>query len=486
MNSYKVGDIVKGNEIGYKSHVKLIWVACDKCGKERFVQLVNDKPCKTTCRHCSQLGITREHTVSDAILHPITKVCTKCGKLLSANTEYFMPTPHVRCGLTSRCRNCTNEIQRAVNLRSGKTKKTKAQIKKESEIKKINREKEFIELQKNKDNIVGVSGEIRRARDVGLNNPCNVIWRACSVCGKERWFRLKFGIQVSTKCYSCSVKDAGKKRMGKKSIRNKTKDILSSGYQEGLKCHNTLPCTEIYFTKSKNNIGFKSTCRECAKEIHMVKNYHIGETEIVCELCGKKQTVLNTGGNHSIYCGGCSQKLSGKQKLPRGERDFEMPQYSICNVCGNEYPATSEYWIATKITKSGLKLGSCKKCTNKKKIMRVKSTLHGRVNRKMSKIISSSLKGGKCGRHWFDLVGYTADDLIKHIDSLFIGDMSWDNYGKWHIDHIIPQSYFKFNSPDDIGFKQCWALSNLQPLWAEDNIMKSDKILEPVQGKFIV
>ena len=48
--------------------------------------------------------------------------------------------------------------------------------------------------------------------------------------------------------------------------------------------------------------------------------------------------------------------------------------------------------------------------------------------------------------------------------------MTWDNYGKWHVDHIIPKSKFKFKSIDDAGLKECWKLENLQPLWAEDNL----------------
>jgi hypothetical protein len=51
--------------------------------------------------------------------------------------------------------------------------------------------------------------------------------------------------------------------------------------------------------------------------------------------------------------------------------------------------------------------------------------------------------------------------------------MSWDNYGKWHIDHIIPLS--SANNEDEV-YKLCHH-TNLQPLWAEDNLKKSNKIL---------
>ena len=53
--------------------------------------------------------------------------------------------------------------------------------------------------------------------------------------------------------------------------------------------------------------------------------------------------------------------------------------------------------------------------------------------------------------------------------------MTWYNHGDWHVDHVIPLSFFKYDSTDDVEFKFCWSLENLQPLWAEDNISKSDK-----------
>ncbi len=61
---------------------------------------------------------------------------------------------------------------------------------------------------------------------------------------------------------------------------------------------------------------------------------------------------------------------------------------------------------------------------------------------------------------------YTVQELISHIEKLFVGGMCWENYGDWHLDHIIPISLFTFNSYDHPEFKECWALSNLQPLWS--------------------
>ncbi len=87
-----------------------------------------------------------------------------------------------------------------------------------------------------------------------------------------------------------------------------------------------------------------------------------------------------------------------------------------------------------------------------------------------------SLKRKKAGRPWELLVGYTLKDLMNHLEKLFKKGMTWANYGQWHVDHKIPISAFNFNVPEDIDFKRCWALENLQPLWAKDNVSKNNRI----------
>ena len=64
--------------------------------------------------------------------------------------------------------------------------------------------------------------------------------------------------------------------------------------------------------------------------------------------------------------------------------------------------------------------------------------------------------------------------LKEHLESQFTEGMSWENRSEWHIDHIIPQSKFKFDSLTHPNFLKCWDLSNLQPLWAVDNMRKGN------------
>lgn len=71
-----------------------------------------------------------------------------------------------------------------------------------------------------------------------------------------------------------------------------------------------------------------------------------------------------------------------------------------------------------------------------------------------------------------EMLGYSADDLRKHLESLFSEGMSWDNWGEWHIDHKVPVSKFDKETPMSVVN----SLFNLQPLWSLDNLLKSNKM----------
>jgi hypothetical protein len=80
--------------------------------------------------------------------------------------------------------------------------------------------------------------------------------------------------------------------------------------------------------------------------------------------------------------------------------------------------------------------------------------------------------------HYFDILQYTPEELINHLEKQFKDDMTWDNYGIWHVDHKLPITSFDIQEMGDEEFMKCWCLDNLQPMWGEENIRKSNKILE--------
>lgn len=117
------------------------------------------------------------------------------------------------------------------------------------------------------------------------------------------------------------------------------------------------------------------------------------------------------------------------------------------------------------------------KIWNEKSTIARKNNPRNRLSCQVSAGIRRSIRNEKANRHWESLVGYTINDLMRHLESQFQQGMCWDNCGKWHLDHRRPISSFHFISPDNEQFKQCWSLNNLQPLWAVDNLSKGSKIL---------
>lgn len=82
----------------------------------------------------------------------------------------------------------------------------------------------------------------------------------------------------------------------------------------------------------------------------------------------------------------------------------------------------------------------------------------------------------------YELLGCTMPTFIQYIESKWIEGMSWENYGvyrldqpmTWHLDHVIPSSAFDLTKIEER--EKCFHYTNLQPLWAVDNIRKGNKI----------
>lgn len=70
------------------------------------------------------------------------------------------------------------------------------------------------------------------------------------------------------------------------------------------------------------------------------------------------------------------------------------------------------------------------------------------------------------------ILGCTFEQLKKHLENKFQLGMTWENRSEWHIDHITPLS--SANTEEDVIRLNHY--TNLQPLWAEDNLRKSDKM----------
>jgi len=124
----------------------------------------------------------------------------------------------------------------------------------------------------------------------------------------------------------------------------------------------------------------------------------------------------------------------------------------------------------------------------RKTAAKIRSTSKGKLNAHISREVARYLKkGSKNGRPWETLVSWDINQLKSHLEKQFLPGMTWENYGThWHVDHIIPKSAFNYETPEDVDFKRCWELNNLQPMWAKDNISKGVKIERPLQPTLLL
>lgn len=132
-----------------------------------------------------------------------------------------------------------------------------------------------------------------------------------------------------------------------------------------------------------------------------------------------------------------------------------------------KYQQTENYKIKKKEYK--------KRSRKKYKASRKKRDINYKILENIRARVYSALKNNyKKATKTRELLGNSIESVRQHLESEFADGMTWENYGKWHIDHIIPCSSFNFNDPEQQ--RKCFNYTNLQPLWATDNLKKSNKI----------
>lgn len=94
---------------------------------------------------------------------------------------------------------------------------------------------------------------------------------------------------------------------------------------------------------------------------------------------------------------------------------------------------------------------------------------------KMGDLIRAALSRDGASAKFEDFAGYSTKQLKEHLEAQFTKGMNWEKFrlGEIHIDHIVPLSSFDLSNPDEL--KSAWAITNLMPLWAKDNLSKSSK-----------
>lgn len=104
------------------------------------------------------------------------------------------------------------------------------------------------------------------------------------------------------------------------------------------------------------------------------------------------------------------------------------------------------------------------------------SKMHERIAGNMRRRINHAMKPNYKSSRTEEMIGIKVKELITYLENKFRDGMSWDNYGKWHIDHIRPLASFDLTKiPEQ---KKAFHYTNLQPLWAKENLSKMTKIID--------
>jgi len=198
----------------------------------------------------------------------------------------------------------------------------------------------------------------------------------------------------------------------------------------------------------------KRYCKECGTPVGKGKSY--------CEF-DLRQTRLKYG-----------KLWRSKNPNYHSEYDAKRTPQKHCNDCGVEVPKGKQY---CEVHREERKKEAMRKGIRRYK-RKSREDVVFRIAENISNQVHQAMKGIQKNKRTFKSLGYTPEELKQHLERLFKKGMNWDNYGinGWHIDHIIPKTEFPFTSLDDKNFKKCWSLDNLQPLWADENRKKSNKI----------
>ncbi len=218
-------------------------------------------------------------------------------------------------------------------------------------------------------------------------------------------------------------------------------------------CGETKPHTEEFFHRDKGyERGLRAQCRECLKAYRREWQKRLRATDV-----GRA--------NHRKYNQNWEKTERGKEKVRAIRQAYsarlrEKMRREGRRMRENETPEQRQRRLAVNKAYRRRRL-------KEDPAFRLRIALSSRMSRALKS------RGSSKGReNWEGLVGYTLQELKAHIERQFANGMSWDNYGEWHLDHIVPVAAFNWKTPDDPEFKACWALTNLRPLWASENFRK--------------
>jgi len=182
----------------------------------------------------------------------------------------------------------------------------------------------------------------------------------------------------------------------------------------------------------------------------------------VCIKCGATNTCRWYGGPTCNKCHG----RNFKNKNPDYYKNYQY----------NQYHQDTIFREKDSLRKKKLYLLNKIDIIAKKRVYqrhKLKEDILFKLSRNLRSRLNKALRGDyKAGSAVSDL-GCSIKEFKVYLESKFKPGMTWENYGKWHIDHIKPLTSFDLLKIDQVQLACNY--TNLQPLWAKDNLEKSNK-----------
>ena len=203
--------------------------------------------------------------------------------------------------------------------------------------------------------------------------------------------------------------------------------------------------------------GFKK-CNRCFNQ-KILTSFHKKKPKVyslTCRACCSKRTKINYLKNKSHYLNYHNKyRLRNAEKIKsKHDKDYQKKR-------------NREYYVKNKKSLNKKKNEYFKKRRSIDPCFKIKCYLRNRIGFALKR--SGEAKKDKS----MNFIGCSVSELKKRLQSKFLPGMTWDNYGKWHVDHIKPCASFDLS--DENQQKECFSYTNLQPLWACDNLRKGDR-----------
>jgi len=200
------------------------------------------------------------------------------------------------------------------------------------------------------------------------------------------------------------------------------------------------------------------------------REYVMNSPRLVCQKCGviiRRHNKTGMCREHRIFSITAKEEARGKYQSNKKERQEKANKYNAQpEVKAKKQAYDIEYRKrnAKRIDARVYEWRKDKK--NREPLFRFKEQLKCRMYSAFKAL------GEKKPARSMEMLGGTLEEIRTHIETRFTNGMTWENYGKWHADHVIPLSSAKTEKE---MVKLCHYM-NLQPLWAIDNLRKGKKI----------